>query len=69
LPIAQIVEEDINKKEEEEIKARERRLINKRMMEYYDSVNDQMSYRSERSKLLSRPKDLKDKQIKTSRSE
>ena len=69
MPIAQIVEEDINKKEEEEIKARERRLINKRMMEYYDSVNDQMSYRSERSKLLSRPKDLKDKQIKTSRSE
>jgi hypothetical protein len=69
LPIAQIVEEDINKKEEEELKARERRLINKRMTEYYDSVNDQMSYRSERSKLLSRPKELKEKQMKTSRSE
>ena len=69
MPIAQIVEEDINKKEEEDQKARERRLINKRMMEYYDSVNDQMSYRSERSKLLSRPKELKEKQMKTSRSE
>ena len=69
MPIAQIVEEDINKKDEEDQKARERRLINKRMMEYYDSVNDQMSYRSERSKLLSRPKELKEKQMKTSRSE